>query len=326
MGQRDWIVGVDVGGTTVKIGIISAEGDIQSKWEIKTDKTDGGQRIMDDVWTSIDQKLAEAAIPVSQVLGIGMGAPGFIDGETGYIYEAVNIGWKEYDLPAHLKGLSGLPVFVENDANVAVLGENWKGAGRQEKNVIAITLGTGVGGGIIANGEIVNGANGMAGEIGHMTIEKNGKPCNCGRYGCLETIASATGIVRQALDIIKAGNSSGMLMEHYLKHGDITTKDIFQFAAAGDKEATSIIEYTADILGMVIANMGTIINPSRVLIGGGVSKAGNQLLDEIQAAFNKYALERVKEICGMRIAELGNDAGIIGAAFLVKQKLLHVTF
>lgn len=326
MGQRDWIVGVDVGGTTVKIGIISAEGDIQSKWEIKTDKTDGGQRIMDDVWTSIDQKLAEAAIPVSQVLGIGMGAPGFIDGETGYIYEAVNIGWKEYDLPAHLKGLSGLPVFVENDANVAVLGENWKGAGRQEKNVIAITLGTGVGGGIIANGEIVNGANGMAGEIGHMTIEKNGKPCNCGRYGCLETIASATGIVRQALDIIKAGNSSGMLMEHYQKHGDITTKDIFQFAAAGDKEATSIIEYTADILGMVIANMGTIINPSRVLIGGGVSKAGNQLLDEIQAAFNKYALERVKEICGMRIAELGNDAGIIGAAFLVKQKLLNVTF
>ncbi|MGP4065087.1 ROK family glucokinase [Oceanobacillus sp. M65] len=326
MTQSEWIIGVDVGGTSVKIGIISATGDIYKKWEMKTDKSDGGQHIMEDVWASIQQNLSELNISSDNILGIGLGAPGFIDGDTGYIYEAVNIGWKEYDLPGHLKQLSGLPVFVENDANVAVLGENWQGAGRQEKNVIAITLGTGVGGGIIANGEIVNGTNGMAGEIGHMTIETAGRPCNCGRTGCLETIASATGIVKQAMELIEAGNSESKLVAHYANHGLLTAKDIFNYAALGDQDASSIVHYTADVLGLVIANMGALLNPSKVLIGGGVSKAGDQLLDAIKASFEKYALERVSSICDMRVAELGNDAGIIGAAFLVKQKVLHVSF
>ncbi|WP_042223458.1 ROK family glucokinase [Oceanobacillus manasiensis] len=326
MAQGKWIAGVDIGGTTVKIGIISTDGVIHKKWEINTDKSDGGIHIIEDIWASVNKQLDESGIPLSNVLGVGLGAPGFIDGDTGYIFEAVNIGWKNYDLPKHLKAISGVPVFVENDANVAVLGENWKGAGQQEKNVIAITLGTGVGGGVIANGEILNGANGMAGEIGHMTIEKNGRLCNCGRSGCLETIASATGIVRQAMEYIESDKSSGKLVEHVEKHGVLTAKDIFDYAAQGEEKAISIVNYTTDVLGLMIANMGTLINPSKVLIGGGVSKAGSQLLDKIKESFDKYALERVSSICEMRIAELGNDAGIIGAAFLVKQKVLHVSF
>ncbi|PAV29067.1 glucokinase [Virgibacillus profundi] len=319
------IIGIDVGGTTVKIGLLSKDGEIIKKWEIPTDTSNYGLSIVDDIWKSIKTELEESKIKKDNIMGIGMGAPGFIDGETGYVYEAVNIGWKEYGLSKELKARSGLPVFVGNDANIAVLGENWRGAGKNVRNLIAITLGTGVGGGIIANGDILDGENGMAGEIGHITIDPGGYRCNCGRNGCLETIASATGIVRQAMDIIERDQES-MLAEHFQETGSITAKDIFDLAKEGDLVSENIIKYTTDILGLVIANMGVSINPSKVLIGGGVSKAGDQLLLAIQQAFGKYAIPRVKEICEIRLAQLGNDAGIIGGAFLVRQKIESITF
>ncbi|MBY7143374.1 ROK family glucokinase [Virgibacillus sp. NKC19-3] len=319
------IIGADIGGTTVKIGFINNEGEILKKWEIPTNKSNGGVSIIDDLWQSIRIQLTALNLTTDMVLGIGVGAPGFIDGDTGFVYEAVNIGWKNFELAAQLKDKSGLPVFVENDANIAVLGENWKGAGNQARNVIAITLGTGVGGGIIANGEILNGENGMAGEIGHTTIDPHGHLCNCGRSGCLETIASATGIARQAMDKLQ-NNSISRLSTHYQQTGTVSAKDVFDLAKSGDTDCKHIIHDTADALGLFIANMGTIINPSKVLIGGGVSKAGDQLLDEIKNAFHKYALPRVSDICEMKIARLGNDAGIIGGAFFVRQKLLDITF
>ncbi|MBM7597966.1 glucokinase [Virgibacillus halotolerans] len=323
--MADYIIGIDIGGTTVKIGIIHNHGDILTKWEIPTNTTNAGKSIIDDIWHSLDQRLTEEAIDRSTILGIGVGAPGFIDVDTGFVFEAVNIGWKNVDLTDQLKAKSGLPVFLENDANVAVLGENWKGAGNQAKNVIAITLGTGVGGGIIANGSVVDGENGMAGEIGHMTIDPDGWPCNCGRRGCLETIVSATGIVRQAKQVI-TGNPTSKLAAFVQEYGEITTKDIFQLAGEGDTLSESIIQHTADILGMFIANMAVTLNPSKVLIGGGVSKAGGQLLKEIIAAFDRYALPRAAAVCDIRVAQLGNDAGMIGSAFLVKQKELNVKF
>lgn len=319
------IIGIDIGGTAVKMGTINNNGKVLKKWEIPTNISDSGKSIIDDIWHSITVELIESNVEKDTILGLGVGAPGFIDAENGYVHEAVNIGWKDFDLANQLKEKSGLPVFVENDANVAALGENWTGAGDQAENLIAITLGTGVGGGIIVNGSILSGENGMAGEIGHITVNPSGYPCNCGRTGCLETIASATGIVRQAMDII-AVNPTSKLAECYLDNSAIYAKDIFELAKDGDSLSQEIIKKTADTLGMIIANMGVMVNPSKVLIGGGVSKAGDQLLHEIITAFEKYALPRVIDICEIKIAQLGNDAGMIGAALLVKQKLQDTKF
>ncbi|WP_174613803.1 ROK family glucokinase [Virgibacillus ihumii] len=313
-------IGIDVGGTTVKIGIIDEIGNILDKWEIPTNTDNHGESILSDIWNSVSNKLS-----LENVAGIGIGVPGFIDQETGDVYEAVNIGWKQVELAKNLKEMSGVPVFVENDANAAVLGENWKGAGGQVKNLIAVTVGTGIGGGIIANGSILNGVSGTAGEIGHITMERDGSPCNCGRRGCLETISSATGIVRQAKEKIKE-NQNSMLAKFYAEQGNITAKDIFQLADSGDTLSKNIIEHAADVLGLAIANLTVTINPSRILIGGGVSKAGEDFVNLIDAAFNKYTLAKAGEVCEVKLAQLGNDAGIIGAAFLVKQRLEKVTF
>ncbi|SEQ19249.1 glucokinase [Virgibacillus subterraneus] len=319
------IIGIDVGGTTIKFGIINEAGNILDKWEIPTNATNSGTSILTDIWNSLRQKIEIGQLNKDSITGIGLGAPGFIHEESGRVYEAVNIGWKNMEIANELKIISNLPVFVQNDANIAVLGENWRGAGEQSRNLIAITLGTGVGGGIIANGTILNGENGTAGEIGHITIEKDGYQCNCGRRGCLETIASATGIVRQARNIIGT-NPTSRLASLYRENGSLTTKDIFELANNGDALSKEVIDHTADVLGLVIANLATIINPSKILIGGGVSKAGEGFINSIDNAFRKYALGRVSEVCDLKVAQLGNDAGIIGAAFLVKQKLTNTTF
>ncbi|WP_106497146.1 ROK family glucokinase [Lentibacillus sp. Marseille-P4043] len=316
--MNDLIIGIDIGGTTSKIGLLDLQGAIVCKWEIPTSTANNGDSIVQDIWQSISDTLSTSQIKA--VIGIGIGAPGFIDGATGLVYEAVNIGWKDFQLAAYFSSIVNLPVFVENDANIAVLGENWKGAGNQSENLIALTLGTGVGGGIIANGTILNGVNGTAGEIGHITVNPEGYPCNCGKKGCLETIASATGIVRQAMERIKQEPTSH-LASFYQQSGVVTAKDIFDLAHNGDPDCKAIVERTGDVLGFAIANLATVINPSTLLIGGGVSKAGDQLLSSINSAFTKYALPRVSEVCKLKIAQLGNDAGIIGAAFLVKEKL-----
>ncbi|MUK87127.1 ROK family glucokinase [Ornithinibacillus sp. L9] len=323
--MKELMIGVDIGGTTIKLGFIDLDGKIIDKWEIPTNTSSQGATIVQDLWDSIQDQLSKSNITKANIKGIGVGAPGFIDGKNGIVHEAVNIGWKDFNLASDLTALSDLPVFVENDANIAVLGENWKGAGNQAKNVIAITLGTGVGGGIIANGMILNGENGTAGEIGHITVERDGYTCNCGRKGCLETVTSATGIVRQGMKAIEKEPTS-LLNKTYQEKGAITSKDIFDLANQGDQVCINIVERTTDILGFAIANMATIINPSKVLVGGGVSKAGNQLIAGINDAFVKYALPRISEACEIKIAQLGNDAGIIGAAYLVKQKLNNITF
>jgi glucokinase len=319
------IIGLDIGGTTVKIGFIDGGGEIIEKWEIPTDRANQGKSIVQDITDSIMNKLMQLQLDKQQFIGIGAGAPGFINATTGFVYEAVNVGWKNFDLAGLLQKNFGLPIFVSNDANVAVLGENWKGAGGQAKNILAVTIGTGVGGGVIAGGKLIEGVNGTAGEIGHITVERNGSACNCGRNGCLETVASATGIVRQAMESIRQHPQSA-LAKYYEEQADLTTKDIFRLAGNGDKQCKEILEYTFDMLGLAVANMGLVINPSKILIGGGVSAAGEPMLQMIDSAFQKYALPRVYDVCDMGLARLGNDAGIIGAAFLVKQKLLGEEF
>ncbi|WP_053367837.1 ROK family glucokinase [Bacillus sp. FJAT-27245] len=318
------IIGIDIGGTTVKIGFLNLQGDIIHKWQIETNKESQGLYILDEIWDSVAGKISEWNI--SNILGMGVGAPGFVDKTTGIVHEAVNIGWQDFKLRQELEKRSGIPVYVENDVNLVALGENWLGAGNNTKELLAITLGTGVGGGVIANGEILNGMNGTAGEIGHIIADPKGYPCNCGRTGCLDTIASATGIVHQAMDRIEENPESG-LAALYHKNGTIDAKDIFDLAKKGDRICEEIINRTADLLGLLIANAAMIVNPSKIIIGGGVAKAGEQLLRPVRHSFQKYSLPRISEKCKIETAKLGNDAGMIGAAYLVKQErqnILHV--
>lgn len=319
---KKWYVGVDLGGTTIKMAFITSYGEIVSKWEIPTNTEDGGIHITMDIAKSIDHKLNELNQEKEHLAAIGMGAPGFIEMETGFIYQAVNIGWKDFPLKDRLEVETGLPVTVDNDANIAALGEMWRGAGDGAKNLLCVTLGTGVGGGIIANGQILHGASGMAGEIGHITsVTKGGAPCNCGKTGCLETITSATGIARLATEAVAVSNEPSLLKEQFDTLGSLTSKDVFEALAKGDHLAEQVLDETASYLGVAIANLSNALNPEKIVIGGGVSKAGDALLEPLRTYFNQYALERVASSAEFKIATLGNDAGVIGGAWLAKQKL-----
>lgn len=317
------IIGLDIGGTTTKIAILNENADILFSWRIPTNSKEHGTYILRDIWQSLCNRLHTLKINKNDVLGIGVGAPGPVNDRSGVVYEAVNIGWTNFHLIEDLQTLSHLPVFLENDANLAALGENWKGGGGQARNMIAVTLGTGVGCGIIANGEILHGANGTAGEMGHATIDDHGYLCNCGRMGCLDTVASATGIVHQALDAIHSEPKSHMA-QYYQNKGNIDAIDVFQLAEAGDVLAEGIIDHTSEILGKSLAFAAAIINPSKIVLGGGVSEAGETLLRRVSDCFRRYTLPRISDICQIETAHLGNEAGIIGAVYLVKKGLHRV--
>ncbi|PLR89496.1 ROK family glucokinase [Bacillus sp. T33-2] len=317
------LIGVDLGGTTTKLALISYYGEILHKWEIPTDVSDGGKNITTNIAKTIDRKLDELGHDKKEVLGIGMGAPGPVNLATGIIYEAVNLGWvDEYPLKDLLEVETSLPAVIDNDANCAALGEMWKGAGDGAKDLVCVTLGTGVGGGVIANGTVVHGISGAAGEIGHITsITEGGAPCNCGKTGCLETIASATGIVRLAQEELDKSAQQGVLAEIHVKNGQVSAKDVFDAARNQDPSALKVIDTVALHLGLVLANIANTLNPEKIVLGGGVSQAGEILLGRVGEHFNKFAFPRVAKSTEIAIATLGNDAGVIGAAWLAKNKL-----
>ncbi|MFC0522615.1 ROK family glucokinase [Pontibacillus salicampi] len=318
--SQQHLIGIDIGGTTVKIAFVTYKGDILHKWEIPTDKEEGAIGIVPDIAASIEEQLIAQSLQSKDFAAIGVGAPGFIDVESGIVHEAVNIGWKNYHLSEKLQEATGFKVWVENDANLAALGENWKGSGDQAQHMLAVTLGTGVGGGIIANGQLLHGSNGTVAEIGHMTVEtENPLPCNCGKDGCLETVASASGIAKIATLEIKDGKST-KLSSILDRQGSITARDVFQAASEEDQVAQDVLAYVIDHLGRAVANLAIALNPSKIVIGGGVSKAGDQLLLPLRAAFDRYALTRTSQAVEFEIASLGNDAGVIGAAYLAKRK------
>lgn len=314
---QKWLVGIDLGGTTIKMAFITEDGEIDHKWEIRTDLSNLGKNITSNIAVAINDKLQELGRTKEMLVGIGMGAPGPVQMETGLIYEAVNIGWRNYPLKEHLEEKTDLPAYVDNDANIAALGEMWKGAGGGAANVVVVTLGTGVGGGIISNGDVIRGVNGAGGEIGHITsIPVNGAPCNCGKTGCLETIASATGIVRQTMELDDKYPDSVL----YKKEG-LTAKDVFDAARLGDELAIKVVDQTAFHLGLALANLANGVNPEKIVLGGGVSRAGDVLLPPVKEYFQKFAFPRVAIGADISIASLGNDAGIIGGAWLVKSKI-----
>ncbi|MEH7461176.1 ROK family glucokinase [Bacillus thuringiensis] len=318
--EEKWLVGVDLGGTTIKLAFINIYGEFIHKWEIPTNTSEQGKHITLDIAKAIDKKLQELGELKSKLAGIGMGAPGPVHVASGLIYEAVNLGWKNYPLKDLLEVETGLPVVVDNDANIAALGEMWKGAGEGSKDIVCMTLGTGVGGGVIINGEVVHGVSGAGGEIGHITVvTENGFACNCGKSGCLETVSSATGIVRVAMQKMQETDETSVLRSLLEQEGHITSKDVFEALAKGDALAKKVVEKVASYLGLAVANLASTLNPEKIVIGGGVSKAGDALLQPIQHYFEQYAFSRAVKSTKLAIATLGNDAGVIGGAWLVKK-------
>ncbi|MCH1624927.1 ROK family glucokinase [Fredinandcohnia quinoae] len=314
------LIGIDLGGTTIKMAFITQQGEIIKKWEIPTDKT--GKTIITDIANSLLEKMNESNLTKDQFIGIGMGAPGPINFTDGIVYETSNLGWKDYPLRDELEEKTGLKTVIDNDANIAAIGEMWKGAGEGALDVICVTLGTGVGGGLISNGEVIRGTNGAGGEIGHMTsIPEGGAPCGCGRTGCLETVASATGIVRLATEAVKSTTQSSILRDEFESTGEISAKAVFDAANAGDKLANEVIDEVTFHLGLAIANVANSLNPEKIVIGGGVSKAGEGLLKPLKDQFSRYTFPRVRDTAEINIATLGNDAGVIGGAYLAKTKI-----
>ena len=304
--------GVDVGGTTVKLGFFDETGNLLDKWEIPTRTQENGKYILPDVAKTILDKMKEQEVSRDEIVGVGIGAPGPIDAK-GTVYVAVNLGWGTFSLKNELQSLLNLPVEAGNDANVAALGEMWKGGGQGYSNVVAVTLGTGVGGGIIVDGKILSGATGAGGEIGHIHV-KDGETerCNCGNYGCLEEYTSATGIVRLAKRRLALDDKPSVLRGN----DKISAKTVFDAVKGGDELAAEVAEQFGEILGKALAGIAAVVNPEIFVIGGGVSKAGPILLDYIQKNYTPYVFAGSRGAL-FSLAPLGNDAGIYGAAKMV---------
>ena len=289
--MKKYAFGVDIGGTTCKIGFFDTNGTLLDKWEIKTNTENNGESILSDVAKAVDNKLAQEAISKDDVQGIGIGVPGPVDSQ-GVVHRCVNLGWGVVNVAEELGNLTGLTIKVGNDANVAALGEMWQGGAKGSKDVIMVTLGTGVGGGIIVDGKVVAGFNGAGGEIGHITVNNDEiEACNCGQYGCLEQYTSATGIVRLGKEI--------------------TAKEVFDAAKAGDAIAIGLVDEVCEILGSTLSNIACVVNPEIIVIGGGVSKAGDILLDNIKKHFVETAFMACRDT-KFALAGLGNDAGMYG--------------
>lgn len=306
--------GVDIGGTTVKMGLFDIEGCVLDKWEIPTAKENDGAAVLPDVAESIFAKMKEKNITPENVAGVGVGVPGAIDREGLLVNGAVNIGWGVFNVEKVLNGYLNLPVKAANDANAAAFGEMWQGGGKGYSNMVAVTLGTGVGGGIIIDGRLLTGATGSGGEIGHIHInDDETEYCGCKNKGCLEQYASATGIVRLANRRLERDDAPSVLRSEKL-----SAKTVFDAVKAGDTVAIEIAEEFGDCLGKGLAAVAAVVNPEIFVIGGGVSKAGDILLEYVEKNFKKYAFASCKD-AKFALATLGNDAGIYGAAGLILQ-------
>lgn len=308
--------GVDIGGTTVKIGLFSTKGELLDKWEIVTRKDEGGSLILSDVAKAVEDKLIELKVSKDDVSGIGLGVPGPIT-EDGRVLKCVNLGWGIFNVAEEVTKLTGIEnVKVGNDANVAALGEMWKGGGRGYKNMVMVTLGTGVGGGIIINGKILAGSNGAAGEIGHLTVNYDEEEtCGCGKKGCLEQFASATGIVKEANRLLFESDKPSKLRDiQYL-----SAKAIFDTAKEGDELANVLVDELGRYLGLACSHIAAVVDPQAFVIGGGVSKAGTILTDVIKKYYESNVMFALKGKV-FELAQLGNDAGIYGCAKMVADK------
>lgn len=311
--MKKYAFGVDIGGTTVKMGLFETMGTLLDTWEIPTRKQENGRYILPDIADAIESKMEEKKLSRLDIEGIGMGVPGPVSPD-GTVLKCVNLGWGVFNVEEELNRLTGFKVKAGNDANVAALGEMWQGGGKGYKNIVMVTLGTGVGGGVIIDGKILPGAAGAAGEIGHIPMrDDETETCGCGKKGCLEQYASATGIVRltrRYLEVHKDEHVLTMLKDNY------TAKDIFDAAKLEDKIALAMVDEVGNMLGKALASISCVINPEAFVIGGGMAKAGEILLNAIRKYYTEYAFHAARDTV-FKEAELSNNAGIYGGVRLV---------
>ena len=306
--MEKYVFGIDIGGTTVKCGLFTVKGELLEKWEIPTRTENNGAAILPDVADTVLKKIQEKGLAKEEIAGIGIGVPGPVN-EQGEVPGAVNLHWGYVNLAGDMEKMTGLRVKAGNDANVAALGEMWKGGGAGCQSIVMVTLGTGVGGGIINNGKIVTGAHGAGGEIGHIHVTDDVEcNCNCGNHGCLEQVTSATGITYLANRRLKKDDRPSML-----RGGEVNAKTVFDAVKAGDELAKEVAEEFGKYLGTAMASVACVVDPEVFVIGGGVSKAGQIILDYIKKYYAQYAFMTCKQ-AGFALAKLGNDAGIYGAA------------
>ncbi|MDG3213130.1 ROK family glucokinase [Streptococcus suis] len=313
------IIGIDLGGTSVKLAILTTEGEIQEKWSIKTNILDEGSHIIPDIIDSIKHRFETYGLTKEDFLGIGMGSPGVVDSEAGTVIGAYNLNWKTLQLVKdQFESALGLPFFIDNDANVAALGEQWVGAGNNNPNVVFMTLGTGVGGGVIAAGNLIRGVKGAGGELGHITVDFDAPfACTCGKKGCLETVASATGIVNLTRRYAEEYAGDAKLKQLIDDGEELTAKDVFDLAKEGDDLALIVYRHFSNYLGIACANIAAVLNPAYIVLGGGVSAAGEFLLNGVRNVFADNSFPQIKESTQIVLATRGNDAGVLGAASLV---------
>lgn len=310
--RMKYCFGVDIGGTTVKMGLFQTDGELLDKWEIKTRTENRGEAVLPDIAEALKKKMEEKELTISQMTGIGIGIPAPVD-EEGVVQNTANLGWGYKEVSKEMEELTGMKVAAGNDANMAALGEMWLGAGKGNKNMIMVTLGTGVGGGVIVNGQPLIGAHGAGGEIGHLCVNyEETDSCGCGKQGCLEQYASATGIARLAKKRLEGDDAPSALRSVE----KVDAKAVFDALKEGDKVSEEIVEEFGSYLGHAMANLAAVTDPTVIVIGGGVSKAGDILLGYIEKYFMEKAFFANKETKFV-LAELGNDAGICGAAKLI---------
>lgn len=311
--MKKYSLGVDIGGTTVKLGIFTLDGELLGKWEIPTRKENEGKYILSDISESINKALAEEKIEKSNIAGVGVGVPGPVKND-GTVLKCVNLGWGVFNVEEELSKLVELPVKAANDANIAALGEMWQGGGKGCENMVMVTLGTGVGGGVIINGKIMDGNNGAAGEIGHIKVSnEETETCGCGKKGCLEQYASATGVVRIANKMLEAIDEASSLRD--IK--EVTAKDVFDAAKNKDTLALKIVDDFGNKLGTSLSIISCVVDPEVFVIGGGVSRAGEILINAIRKYYEENAFHASRGT-KFELATLGNDAGIYGGAKLVQ--------
>ena len=313
--MKEYAFGIDLGGTTAKIGLFTTSGALLEKWEVATDTSNAGEHILENLAAAVLGKMKEQSIQPEQVEGVGIGVPGpVLDSSIVPIVCANLGGWGERNVSAQLSGLlDGLKVLVGNDANVAALGEIWMGAAKGAKNAVMVTLGTGVGGGVVVNGKVIDGVRGAGGEIGHITVNRHETAvCGCGKRGCLEQYSSATGVVRCMKKLLDENPDTPCV----LRGTEFAAKDVFDAARNGDALAAREVDEMSDTLGMALANIASTVDPEAFLVGGGVARAGDVLFAPLNKHFQEYAFKSCRET-PIKQASLGNDAGIYGAVRLI---------
>ncbi|HYG56822.1 MAG TPA: ROK family glucokinase [Symbiobacteriaceae bacterium] len=315
--QKRLALGVDLGGTAIKAGVVTHKGEIIGRGERATEVHLGAAGVVGNMARAAQAAMEAACIAVGDLEGAGIGAPGICDGPRGVVVEAVNLHWKNIPVAEMLKAELDIPVFLDNDANCAMLGEQWCGAAMGSNHALMLTLGTGVGGGLILDGRIYHGFRGWAGEFGHMPAVADGLPCNCGRRGCLETVASASAMANTARREIEAGRAPYMAERAKEQGGKVDARLVITAARAGDEPARKVLRDAGEHLGLLLAGLVTALNPELVVVGGGGSHAGDFVLEPARELVRARAMPGVADVVRIVPAELGNDAGLIGAASLV---------